>query len=257
MDKQNNPAVTAANLLAALRGVNPWIAACITILLREDRDDDLVEQATGLLWWTDPRDLNGRVMVLRTLRSEYLVFLDRTLAVQTGPVYCHRRDKNVHEVTVYTPAQRAVARDKRKASLKAAAVAYTAARLAAEKELRHLSPVQRGHWAKYCSHYTKARPAPVAGWEAYYGQQGGTVGRNGLPSVAAQGALRRAALAAGTSIEADIAAFEAVGARRKAEEGRKVRNLFRQIAEAVWTASCLEREAEALEGVRRLKAVHA
>jgi hypothetical protein len=141
--------------------------------------------------------------------------------------------------------------------MKAAAVAYTAARLAAEKELRSLSPVQRGHWARFCSHYTENKPAPVGGWEAYYGQEGGTVGNPSLPTVAAQGALRRASKAAGSSLEADIAAFEAVEARRKADEGRKIAHMFRQLADAVWTSVCLQREAQALETVRSLKAAHA
>jgi hypothetical protein len=83
------------------------------------------------------------------------------------------------------------------------------------------------------------------------------VGKDGSPAVAAQGALRRASLAAGSTLEADIAAFEAAEIRRKAEEGRKIGRLFQQLADAAWASVCLAREAESLACVARMKAVHA
>jgi hypothetical protein len=102
-----------------------------------------------------------------------------------------------HSTHTRTPSARAAEKTARRAKTVAAAAAYTAARCTAEQMLRCLSPVQRGHWSRFCSHYTENKPAPVGGWDAYYGQEGGTVGKDGLPAVAAQGALRRASKAAG------------------------------------------------------------
>jgi hypothetical protein len=249
---------TAAALLNALRGANPWLIAAVAVLTEESlpgRGYDRQRGATargllgGELTWSGARvpGTNGRVKITRSL-DRFWVLLDGAAALE-GWWY--------HSTDTRTPAQRAAERAARRAKTTAAAAAYTAARLEVEQALRCLSPVQRGHWARFCSHYTGEKPAPVGGWEAYYGQAGGTVGKAGLPTVAAQGALRRASKAAGTSIEADIAAFEAVEARRKAEEARKITRLFRELADAVWTARCLAREAAALESVSRLRAVHA
>jgi hypothetical protein len=253
---------TAAALLNALKGADPWVIAAIAVLTEESlpgRGFDGVRSAMareiigGELLWSSVqvKGANGRVKVTQS-RDRFWVLLDGAAALEG---WWHS------STTTRTPAFRKAEALARRLKTTTAAAAYTAARLEVEAVLTRLSPIERGNLAEWlCMPSSVAQPTTFGGWEAHWGQNGGTLTREGdwtgVP-VAAGPALRRASLSAGSTLAADIAAFEAAESRRKAAEGRKVARMFRQLAEAAWTASCLEREAAALASVSRLKAVHA
>jgi hypothetical protein len=250
---------TAAALLEALRGADPWLVAAIAVLCEESHpgrgyDRQRGEAARGILEeisWGCARiaGTSGRVKVARDGSfGAWWILLDGATALSGGWGWSQ----------AWTPVQRRKAKDERKATTKAAAAAYTAARLRVEGVLTGMTRRERGHLAEWlCLPWPVTQPTSFGGWEAEWGQEGGTFRKVGLPYVAALPALRRASKAVGSSMEADLAAFEMVENRRKAAEGRKIARLFRQLAEAAWTASCLQREAEALASVSRLRAIHA